>query len=204
MAERTREELERALRKHLNFIQRSCQWYDEGWIEEAERIAVSLRVLFHTTEQATSLVDQMGMNRIRLHSTRTDVTDEGRVHLVRFAPERGSIMVRPFKSEGCTFERVSLLRWWTEETVVIPNTPDLKRRDLVLSLANKDGAHIDPKLSEEDRAMRTMGAMEWRIQLECGPVKEGTFEDSLHVCVRQIAHEVLATPAMKPWIGNAL
>ncbi|HMS56564.1 MAG TPA: hypothetical protein PKA27_14315 [Fimbriimonadaceae bacterium] len=148
------------------------------------------------------------MNRIRLHSTRKNGEDfTGRVYLIELGFDQTySGMSVPVRS-GCTFKRVSVSRWWNLELIGIP-TLQRPRRDLVLSLANKDGAHIDPRLGQDDRALRAFGNIVYSTESQIG---DGWTETNyhyprfpLHACIRQMAHEVLATPALKPWIGTAL
>ncbi len=50
------------LKRHLGFLERSCAAYDSGHQEEALRIAVSLRVLFHDTQHSSvSLLSHLGI-----------------------------------------------------------------------------------------------------------------------------------------------
>lgn len=62
--------LSEQLRRQLKFIDASCRAYDAGEIEEALRIAVSLRVIFHDTTNSTSLLTHLGKKQsISLIST---------------------------------------------------------------------------------------------------------------------------------------
>ncbi len=47
------------LKKQLGFLQRSCNSYDEGFHDEAIRIATVLRVLIHNTRSSTSLLKHL-------------------------------------------------------------------------------------------------------------------------------------------------
>ena len=62
-------ELETHLREHLDFLNRSAFYYDEGAISEAKRIATSIRVLLHNTEKSHSLLDQLDMKSISFLNT---------------------------------------------------------------------------------------------------------------------------------------
>jgi hypothetical protein len=57
-----------SLRTHLAFIARSCELYDRGHIEEALRMAVSLRVIFHDTRHSTSPVEAPQCPRSNIHN----------------------------------------------------------------------------------------------------------------------------------------
>jgi hypothetical protein len=49
------------LGRQIGFLERSCLAYGSGHQEEALRIAVSLRVLFHDTQSSVSLLTHLGV-----------------------------------------------------------------------------------------------------------------------------------------------
>ena len=49
------------LSRHIGFLERSCAAFEAGYTEEALRIAVTLRVLFHDTKSSTSLLTHLGL-----------------------------------------------------------------------------------------------------------------------------------------------
>lgn len=49
------------LAMQMEFLRRSCQSYDDGFEGEACRLAVTLRVLLHNTDQSAALLTQAGM-----------------------------------------------------------------------------------------------------------------------------------------------
>ena len=57
-----RERLIQKLGEQLRFMQRSCVMFDQGYEDEAIRIATSLRVIFHHTVSSVSLVSHVGLN----------------------------------------------------------------------------------------------------------------------------------------------
>src|SRR5205814_10509158 len=58
------------LRRQLNFIVTSCRAYDAGVCEEATRLAVVARVLFHDTKNSHSLVSHhLQRGSINMRST---------------------------------------------------------------------------------------------------------------------------------------
>jgi hypothetical protein len=58
------------LTKQLGFLRRSCESYDQGYKDEAIRIATVLRVLFHDTGRSTSLLTHLkAKDNIWLRST---------------------------------------------------------------------------------------------------------------------------------------
>jgi hypothetical protein len=57
------------LKKQLSFIENSCMAYDQGQVNEAIRIATSLRILLHDTALSISLLTHLDAKDIRLLST---------------------------------------------------------------------------------------------------------------------------------------
>ena len=59
------DELQQHLTEHLNFIKRSGKAYDQGYGDEAKRLATSIRVLVHDTSMSRSLLAQLGLKDIQ-------------------------------------------------------------------------------------------------------------------------------------------
>ena len=55
----TRPDLDELLREQIGFLERSSAAYDEGYHDEAKRIAVVVRVLLHDTQSSHSLFEQL-------------------------------------------------------------------------------------------------------------------------------------------------
>src|SRR5437879_7115642 len=56
------------LRRQLRFLDRSSKAYDEGFSDEAIRIATSVRILIHETKRQTPLIRHLNASNIRLAS----------------------------------------------------------------------------------------------------------------------------------------
>jgi len=57
------------INRQLGFLERSCDSFDQGYIEEAIRIATVIRVLIHNTSSSTSLLKHLKATTINLLST---------------------------------------------------------------------------------------------------------------------------------------
>lgn len=207
---RIRFELQQSLAKHLGFLKRSTEWYDDGHHSEAERIAVTLRVLFHSTEVSTALVKQLGMGNMLLRSSH-DEQDDGPAWrpLILLDVAEGPVRIQaaPLLTKAHPSRVLTLPKWWDEEPVFWFPEYAGTRRELVLSLSNKDGAHVDPKMSAFDDALRTFydltvsverqleGSKPWKSQ-------DYRLENALHASIRQIGYEVLETPALKRFMSR--
>ena len=55
-APQSQAELLEQLQDHVEFLQSSCEAYDSGKTNEAKRLSVSLRVLFHDTTTGALLI----------------------------------------------------------------------------------------------------------------------------------------------------
>jgi len=54
-------------------MSRSCSSYDEGYEDEAVRIATTIRVLIHDTQQSTSMLTHLDAKGIRVWSSVPDI-----------------------------------------------------------------------------------------------------------------------------------
>lgn len=201
-------ELETKLREQLGFVRKSSDLFDSGDETEADRIAVSLRVLFHQTHRSQSLLEQVGMTEINLRSSH----DPRRVshthnHLIRLQIQTvpASIRAIPFLEDSLAKTLVRFDEWWDVEPVFNLGERAATRRSHVLSLANKDGAHVDPDLTDFDKQLRTFCGFSLNIVEPwdgCGGAagEVRVAENALRASIRQIAHEVLCTPSLRPFL----
>lgn len=84
---------------------------------------------------------------------------------------------------------------------------ETSRKDLILTVANKDGgAHVDPILDEKYADLSRRNSLAWRFSSPRGDVP---LEGPEKAAVRQITHEILkslnpAMPVMKPKVTGTL
>lgn len=196
------------LRRQLSFLARSSDAYDSGYHDEAIRLSVVLRVLFHSTSRQTSLLKTMKLENLELLSTcpqynqpkpppgtmtadlfygiapiTTSAED------VSFAPRLGKASMRyylPFND------------WWQQiifKPSFDPNSSFTRCR-LVTTTADKEGAHIDPSLTPEYEAMMNSG-ITWSVSSDNYGTKEGILINAHYAALRQISFEVLNSPDLQ-------
>lgn len=189
-------DLKDLLREHVQFLRASCAAFDAGFDGEAKRMAVSARVLLHDTANSHSLLDQMGLKGVGFYTTSFPWSS------TNLLAHHGLLAIKA-EAQGASY--VSLLDdipppyirwtpfndWWNEIIFDDRKGSQLKRRDIVLGLANKEGgAHVDPKLSPTYEAI-TRKSQFWTFESGKGSKPlEGKME---RVTMRQIGHEVLRT-----------
>ena len=187
-------------RRLLQQLERRCQMFDAGHTDEAVQIAVLLRVLLHNTRSQTSLLRRLGAEKICLLST-CELLDRKAVIF-----DHGLAVVA-MRGLGSAYEpalgrsRVRLLLpvpfWWWQ----IVSIPELglivRRKDLILGAADKEGAHIDESLSQEYGALAEDGAV-GTLTMSIGdlhgsaPVREAHW-----IYLRQIGYEVLQSTQLR-------
>ncbi|MDX1738187.1 MAG: hypothetical protein R3261_08110 [Alphaproteobacteria bacterium] len=192
-------EFKKQLNSHLKFIARSCEDYDQGHKDEALRIAVSLRVLFHDTNKSTSLLNYLKKkDTINLISTFVppDVTLEGAENV-----EWHTVLPLMITSNGvqspldswAVRSTLPVEKWWNEKIWVEGRTI-LTRRDIVLSAANQDGgAHVDGKPSGKTKMVKKGPDVKIKIN---GIEVPNAMENHHYPLLRQIAFEILNSPEM--------
>ena len=92
-------------------------------------------------------------------------------------------------------------QWWNEVVIKDRGGNTFTRKDIVLTMANKEGgAHVDPNLNESYANLTRFNAQGWKV------ITGGTVtvpENSITAAsMRQIAHEMLES--LKPYLDAVL
>ncbi|WP_306009571.1 hypothetical protein [Bacillus sp. MMSF_3328] len=143
--------------EHLNeqiyFLQISSENFDKGIFIEAKRLAVVIRTLLHDTTSSTSLLTHLKVkqklyyfntaipeSKFGLTGIRTTTEGGGRTE---YYPPLNNLSEKRKQRPWVTFST-----WWSEMIVLDDGRNKFSRKDLVLSVSNKDGgAHVDKKLN---------------------------------------------------------
>lgn len=181
------------LKTHIDFLGRSCVAYDQGHVEEALRMAVSLRVLFHDTHSSKSLFTHL-QAKLTMHLKSTFVSQRS---IERELPGIRWHTVLPVmltsggvKPPTDSWEARSVLvaeDWWNE-CIWSEGGTALSRRDIVLSAANQDGgAHVDENPSAKTRMMKAGPKITVMVN---GKPLESIMVNHHYPLIRQMAFEV--------------
>src|SRR5215203_633591 len=200
------ERFQKELKKQLGFLERSCQWFDEGHVDEAIRIASILRTLIHNTASSASLLKHLNATGIRLWST-THGAPEGAITyfgMVQYRLCNGISSYGPSFDDTPITELVPVSEWWEQVVYVFPAGKAaqskeeeergfrLSRKNIVLTATNKDGgAHVDKKLTrayETLAADGAVGSFGWKIE---GVSQVFSITYAHLVSLRQMGFEVL-------------
>lgn len=201
-------EFKEYLRKHLNFLVNSAAAFDRGDIDECIRIAVSIRVLLHDTPRSTSLLTYLNAKNIFLTSTCERIPETAivsgstmvftRVMMTSTGPQAE---IRAALGDGPPINfHLKTEDWWNQTIFVLPRGTERKvsRKDIALVAANKDGgAHVDAKLTPQYEDLKQRGGTLQFVYSKIGGVeKKIEFEDIHAHLIRQMAYELLNSPAL--------
>lgn len=190
----TQKELQKHFTEQINFLQASCDAYDEGNYHEGKRIAAVLRTLFHDTEKSFSLTQQLGIKDKKILSTcanmfSSDIPQKGLIYVSLWATSSRTYYV-PLDNVWTT-RFVDFDDWWNEIVIIDQIKNSFSRKDLVLNISNKDGGvHIDPHLDSryvDLTRKNSLGTM-----MEINGIWEAIESPEL-ASMRQIGHEILKT-----------
>ncbi len=153
--------LEKILKEQYNFLKKSCIEYDNGDFSEGKRIALILRVLLHNTRASHGLLAQLeSENNIKVGILNKNIGfQSGLVYYVgatiQFKDgESKYIPMMDLTHPG--LREISVDEWWKQGVILVGNYM-FTRRDVMLSLVNKEGgAHVDPE-EDEDFKLLTDG-----------------------------------------------
>ena len=192
--QQTIKELAEQWNDQIGFIERSCESYDAGIHSEAKRIATSLRVLFHHTNNSNSLFNQLGYTDnflfwssaclytpSNLLSSWSLLSIQSNGTEILYVPVLKEIVSRTFFLE--------LNDWWNE-IIFDDKQFFLSRKDVVLAVSNKDGgAHVDPEFDESYASITKRNSLGHFIQTNGYSVPPNN--NPIYASIRQIACEVL-------------
>ncbi|HAT7741577.1 TPA: hypothetical protein RQJ57_004231 [Vibrio vulnificus] len=184
------------LETQVSFLRRSVNTYDEGHKDEALRLAVTLRVLFHDTKQSVSLLRHLkikgSLNLISTFTSQNDIDLPKHInwHTVLPLMVSGHNVSAPCE-EWKVRSNLPFEKWWNEK-IWIEGQHTLSRRDIVLSAANQDGgAHVANKLDSKTKKMKEGPTVTIKVN---GKVISNLMDNHHYPLIRQIAHEVLNSP----------
>ncbi|HET9743268.1 MAG TPA: hypothetical protein VFQ00_11000 [Terriglobales bacterium] len=195
--QRPKNELQRELCEQLELLKNACESFDRGLEAAGKHIALTLRLLLHEHRNSRALLHQLGLRdktsfldtagpldpRNLLPECRLVVMQMGNARS-RYIPAMG---ILPNQSGKLPFAK-----WWNSEVLKDKNGHRFTRGQLVLHVADTDGgAHADPELDEAYMAISRSNSLGWNLCV-------GDIETPLEgrpelACMRQIAHEVLAS-----------
>lgn len=209
MAGSTDPRLREKLEEQLRFLARSSELFDQGHEDEAIRLATSLRVIFHDTQNSISLLTHLGLKHEKMlsssrgHGNWQDYLAH-EINLISPHPVR----MRPLL--GDQFVQLSMDDWWSNEPVFVHATDSFSRRLIILSAANKDGgAHVDGQL---ETYYKVLCAGEYAIGITGNLQYEGhppfpqgvtIYPKNAHLAlIRQFAHETMRSVDHYGWLKN--
>lgn len=181
------------LRRQIRFLESSSAAFDTGHTEEALRMAVSLRVLFHDTASSTSLLTHLEIKHsAQVLSTFKPIKQEPGLLIasVPFWVDWKGQRQAPLGDSDWK-EYAPVTEWWSQ--LVMTGNSDLSRKDIVLAAANQDGgAHVDAKPGEKTKELiRGVGTHTIRID---GTEKKTVLDNHHFYLIRQFTYEVLNSP----------
>ena len=185
--------------EQVAFLKRSAAAYDEGFKSEAKRLGVVVRVLVHDTGQSRSLLSLVRKKTIRFLDTsvppnpRNLLSHQG-LTLMSLGPSGAEYVPRCLAPPNPMLPPprwVGIIDWWRGVVLLDEAKRAFSRKDLVLALANKEGgAHVDTRLDAQYAALSRHFSMGWWFSTESSTEPVADIELA---CVRQIAHEVIAS-----------
>jgi len=197
----TREELLGHLKGQIAFMKQSASSYDNGFEDEAKRLAVVIRVLVHDTSNSTSLLTLLNRKNIKFYDSAVpydprNLLSYNGLTMMKISTKEGASYVAPLDGGAPTRSRTKKIPfnvWW--ENMFVIKDKDGKtftRRDLVLNAANKDGgAHIDPNLDEAYASLSRFNSLGWKFFRN--DIEDNFRNSPVSASIRQITHEVLKT-----------
>jgi hypothetical protein len=198
------------LEEQLRFLETSCREYDAGRRDEAVRLATQMRIVFHDAGKSVSLLRHLKSKSINLLSTAVKNPAKNPSGywpgLIEWEldPHNSIFACRPkFDATRQARRLVPFNYWWESETIYQFGHRRLRRGDLVLAAANKDGgAHVDARLLPDCEWLVDGSGWKMTLQPDGQPEREVRLMYAHQASIRQIAHEVLHSPEIRKLAGR--
>jgi SEC-C motif len=206
------------LREHVDFVVRAVDAHDVGFTSEITRVAVALRALFHSpTPYLSWLARAEGLHGGFLSTALPrDTAGVGRYGSLVITANFDGRAIYFCALDSAWFGRwVSFADWWNEPVFIDDMRKELSRRDVVLTVAAKDGgSNLDRNLTVAFARLSAFnkddGSMDPSLALAyahlaaieaAGTTQNATSADESaervtnqeRAALRQIAHEALRT-----------
>ncbi|MCK4850061.1 MAG: hypothetical protein KAT11_01860 [Phycisphaerae bacterium] len=193
------------LQRQIGFLRTSAALFDRGQLDEAIRIATSIRVLLHDTPNSISILKHLNAKDINIFTTVVGRQEkiEGYVAVDSFS--MGILRLGGAKSGyGPDLEDfkpgvsgvLPAEQWWNQIVWRLRSDLKLARKDIVLAAANQDGgAHVDKELSD---AYKILATEKWgTITVRKGSAESTMDITHMHlVAIRTMANELLKSPEL--------
>ena len=182
-------------------MRQSAVSYDNGFEDEAKRLAVVIRVLMHDTPKSTSLLTLLNRKDIKFYDSATpydpnNLLPYNGLAMIGISSEKGAMYVAPLDGGAPTRSRTRKIpfnMWWENVFVIKDkNGKTFTRKGLVLNTANTDGgAHVDAGLDAVYASLSRFNSLDWKFFRH--DIEDDFRNSPVLPSIRQIAHEVLKT-----------
>jgi hypothetical protein len=193
--------------EYLELIDSLCSSYDTSQKEVISlSISTAIRVLVHDTDRSISLLTHLRKKDIPFVSTNY-LNEKEKVHLglvrrINVGVKDGTggdakywplCDERYFQSPKVK-RFIPFEEWWDIENIFDSGNSSLTRKDLVLSVANKDGgAHFDTKVQKKyDDFRHKWSGGSTLVGIKSG-IRRGYDNIPVYPAIRQIGYEILCT-----------
>ncbi|MBO3089958.1 hypothetical protein [Cellulomonas dongxiuzhuiae] len=197
------------LKEQIENLEVSAARYDAGWSGEANRLAVTVRVLVHDTSMSKSLLKQMGAKESMrwidsnggLDARAAAMFSSLVVFQAAVFKDRMELQILPLDQADILARGLLLdfATWWKTAPVMVGGGETISRFDVVDMLANQDGgAHVDLKKERFVKLLRSVPQVAPFFDGEDQGVSfglpahasEGLARETLRAAMRTIAEEV--------------
>lgn len=191
------------LRDQLLSLVISCNAFDRGLLSEANRIATTIRVLVHHTQNSISLLTHLAAQNINLLSTSaTNVSSNLHPFSGLTLLRTGSVVdLVPKLGMGIKNIIIPVAPWW-KQIVLIRDGNLFSRKNIVLTAANQDGgAHVDANLDSGYGRLKSEAF--WHVIHQTDQcTSQSEIKNPQTPALRQMAYEILHSPELFDLLGS--
>lgn len=189
-------ELEDHLKSQIRFIENSQQSFGKGFHEEAQRLATTMRILLHNKKSSHSLLKQLNKDNMNFVSTTPRFIPVNMISYtgflnMRMSGDKASYELNDIVDEIGNLKLLKFDDWWNE-LIIYDKKQLFSRKDIILTVANKDGgAHIDSKLNKEYADLIKKNSLGWIYSNQENEEGQELENNVAYLSIRKISEELI-------------
>lgn len=200
------------LKEQITNLEVSAARYDAGWPGEANRLAVTVRVLVHDTSMSKSLLKQMGAkDSMRWIDSNGGLDARKAVMYSSLVVFRTTVVEAGMELRILPVDQADILgkgrlldftTWWKTAPVMVGNGERISRSDVVDMLANQDGgAHVDLRKERFVKLLRSVPQVAPFFDGDDQGVSFGLPDQTSEELARETLRAAMRTIAEEVWLA---
>ncbi len=139
-----------ALEDQRHLLETSIGGMQKVDLLQALHVATGIRVLVHETSRSKPLLKELSSSYLDLQIPTEEPSRQGRGTAILFRPIAAKISTDELPltlADNIDLSKHSTLgKWWNRASLLLPDIGSMKRREIILGMADREAAHADHEM----------------------------------------------------------